>query len=191
MKKIICLLMSCLLMVGLAACAQSVEPTVTEDIVGAPTEDVVEAPTTENTEPVEENPVESEPVDSVDTSVVYYIYHPNDDVNGLDLFVIDTDELTYERLLEAWKMAGQFNEEIKINSFEIVDNVIVVDFNQAFGDLICSMGSSGEAMVVNSVVNTFVDTYQTSAFRFTVEGEVLESGHVVYDFDLNFYEDVQ
>ena len=191
MKKIICLLMSCLLMVGLAACAQSVEPTVTEDIVGAPTEGVVETPTTENTEPVDENPVVNEPVDSVDTPMVYYVYYPNADANGLEISVVDTDELTHGRLLKSWKMAGGFNDEIKINTFEIVDNIIVVDFNQAFGDLVCSMGSSGEAMVVNSVVNTFVDTYQASAFRFTVEGEVLESGHVVYDFDLNFYEEIQ
>ena len=37
-------------------------------------------------------------------------------------------------------------------------------------------------MVVGSVVNTFLDAFQAESVYFTVDGQILESGHVIYDF---------
>jgi len=63
-----------------------------------------------------------------------------------------------------------------------------IDFNRSFADLICSMGTAGELMITGSVVNTFLSAFQAESVYFTVDGEILESGHVIYDFPLTFVE---
>ena len=52
------------------------------------------------------------------------------------------------------------------------------------------MGTAGEYIIIGSLVNTFLENYQdtvTSIF-ITVNGEIIESGHVIYDFELIRYE---
>ena len=37
------------------------------------------------------------------------------------------------------------------------------------------------------VVNTFLDAFQAESVYFTVDGQILESGHVIYDFAMPFF----
>ena len=78
-------------------------------------------------------------------------------------------------------------DTVSVNSFTIDNDQITVDFNKAFGGVVNSMGSSGELMIVGSVVNTFLDAFQAKSFYFTVEGKTFESGHVIYDFPMSFF----
>ena len=78
-------------------------------------------------------------------------------------------------------------DTVSINSFAIDSSVITIDFNKAFADTVCSMGTSGELMIVGSVVNTFLDAFQAESVYFTVDGQILESGHTIYDFNLTFF----
>lgn len=63
-----------------------------------------------------------------------------------------------------------------------------VDFNAAFRDRILPMGTAGEYGVLGSVVNTFLTAYDAQSMVITVEGEPLETGHAVYDTPLSFFE---
>ena len=74
-----------------------------------------------------------------------------------------------------------------MNSFAVEDGLITVDFNRSFADVVCSMGTSGELMIVGSVVNTFLDAFRAESVAFTVDGQILESGHTIYDFALTFF----
>ena len=44
------------------------------------------------------------------------------------------------------------------------------------------MGTAGESATIKAVVNTFLDAYGAQEAYITVDGEILESGHVIYDF---------
>ena len=50
------------------------------------------------------------------------------------------------------------------------------------------MGTSGERMVIGSVVNTLIANYEVETVSITVEGDIWESGHVIYDSPMGFFE---
>ena len=58
---------------------------------------------------------------------------------------------------------------------------------EGFADIMNQMGSSGELMIVGSVTNTFLNAFKAEKLYFTVDGEVFESGHTIYDFELTFF----
>ena len=55
-----------------------------------------------------------------------------------------------------------------------------------FRTYVCSMGTSGEWVVLSSVANTFLDAYDAEEFYISIQNDVLETGHNVYDFPLTF-----
>ena len=73
---------------------------------------------------------------------------------------------------------------------QTVDGVesLDVDFNEAFGAYVCSMGTTGEYYTIGSVVNTFLDAYGCEKVKITVEGNTLESGHAEYPGYMNRFE---
>ena len=89
-------------------------------------------------------------------------------------------------MIEQLVAAGVLKDGIAVNSLRKDGTQLVIDFNQAFADLVCSMGTSGEYIIVGSTVNTFLSAYEAKSVFFTVNGEILESGHVIYDFPMEF-----
>ena len=73
-------------------------------------------------------------------------------------------------------------------SAELVDTQLTLDFNQAFADQLKTYGTSGERMMIGCVVNTFLRAYDAQTVYITIDGGILESGHVIYDFPIGFME---
>ena len=73
---------------------------------------------------------------------------------------------------------------------QTVDGVesLEIDFNEAFGAYVCSMGTTGEYYTIGSVVNTFLDAYGCEKIKITVEGNTLETGHAEYPGYMNRFE---
>lgn len=73
---------------------------------------------------------------------------------------------------------------------QTVDGVksLDVDFNEAFGAYVCSMGTTGEYYTIGSIVNTFLDVYGCEKVKITVEGNTLETGHAEYPGYMNRFE---
>ena len=117
----------------------------------------------------------------------YSIYVPNDNADGFHVLTVDTADISAETVLAELKARGVLPDAVAINRFNIEQGLITLDFNQAFADVVCSMGTSGELMIVGSVVNTFLDAFQAETVYFTVDGQILESGHTIYDFALSFF----
>ena len=175
MKRILTLLLICVLLAGCAAAAQQQEPTILPIIETDPTQ----IPTTLETEsPATEAPVMQS----------YQIYLPNDNADGFEVEVIETTEITADSVLAELQGRGALPDAVAINQFSIEGTQLNIDFNQPFADLICSMGTAGELMITGSVVNTYLSAFQAESVFFTVNGEILESGHVIYDFALTFVE---
>ncbi len=139
----------------------------------------------ETTLPVVET-VETVPstTETLDTIIVF---SPNEDLDGYIQTEVQGHQLT---ILEALVEVGVLPAEVQVNeiAWDSEARTIHVDFNAAFQDLIHTQGSTGELMIMGSVVNTFLTANDAETMTITVEGEILESGHVIYDFPMEFYQ---
>ena len=118
------------------------------------------------------------------------VYHGNDNADGFETTTFEVNCCNGTTLVEKLIEAGALNEGVELLSESYDGTCLHLDFNGAFRDLVCSMGSSGEYMVIGSVVNTFLYNYSDIAQSvfITVNGEIFESGHVIYDFELTRHE---
>ena len=190
MKKILCTLLVCVILVSLVACNKAPtkqEPIGNSNETNPPTVTTsIEKDETETPEETTSVPVE-DPIESIPQLLSYNIYVPNENANGFVVETISTEEISEETVLVELKKYNVLTEDVSINSFHVENNLITIDFNQAFADIVCSMGTSGEMMVLGSVVNTFLDAFQAESVYFTVDGQILESGHAIYDFAMSFF----
>lgn len=186
MKKILCVLFAAVMLFGFAACGKS---PITPQYVD--TQNVNDpSPATEPIEKGEPEILDSlseETIESVSQLVSYSIYVPNDNADGFDLETIRTEVISAENVLAELKKRNVLPDAVFVNSFNMDNGLITMDLNQAFADVVCSMGTSGELMIVGSVVNTFLDAFQADYVYFTVNNQILESGHTIYDFAMPFF----
>ncbi|WP_296899085.1 GerMN domain-containing protein [uncultured Megamonas sp.] len=70
-------------------------------------------------------------------------------------------------------------KDTQVLSVKVKDNIATVDFNKAFKTNFTG-GSTGELMLIGSIVNSLTEFTEIKAVRFTVEGKVLEAldGHL-------------
>ena len=169
MKKIIALLLC-----GLFLCGCTPEAVPTEPVTEPTAEPEVQMATVPETQP------EVFPIT---------IYHGNANADGFETTEFEVEEMNMNVLVEKLIEVGVLNEDVVIGSMQFRDGGLVLNFNDAFADQINTMGTSGERMLVGSVVNTFLTAFnKVDKVSILVSGEVLESGHVVYDEPMGFFE---
>ena len=176
MKRMIALLLCCLL---LTACSLNATggTTGTEADITAP--DATEAPTEALTEAPTEAPTEAQPQSLT-------LYYGDDNAEFILSKEVQVAEITADTIIEQLISAGVLREGVAVNSMFQNGSSLFVDFNQEFANLVCSMGTAGEYIIIGSTVNTFLGAFQATSVTFTVNGQVLESGHAIYDFPLTF-----
>ena len=160
MKKLIALLLSVLLLYGCAPSTPATEPA-TEP----PTDPVTEAPL-----------------------VGVTIYHGNANADGFETTAFETEEITADVLMEKLIEVGVLDAAVVLNAMEDRDGHLELDFNSAFADQINTMGTAGERMMMGSVVNTFLTAFDAGTVSVRVDGQILETGHVIYDEPMGFFE---
>ena len=168
MKKLLSILLSCVLLSG---CAINLQP---QTII--PTDIVKPTDATESTE------TQTDPTEEL---VTFTVYTPDENLIG---FIATEVTASRESALDALIAAGVMNEGIAVNTVELDGKLLKLDLNSAFADLINQQGTTGERMVMGSLVNTYLSAYQSETVLITVEGQILESGHVIYDFPMGFFE---
>ena len=131
-------------------------------------------------------------VSNEDKSVDIQLYVSNDDATEFVSESVKIDELTPENIVNALVKKSVLPSDIQVLKCEeqIVDGVksLDVDFNEAFGAYVCSMGTTGEYYTIGSIVNTFLDAYGCEKVKITVEGNTLETGHAEYPGYMNRFE---
>lgn len=196
MKKLLCVLVACLL---LTACAGREAPDATgvANETTTPTESsAASSVPAETTTPASSDVIQetqlafsvSDAASSVpqeDTLTRFTLYTPNDNADGFLATEVEGDKITPMNMLIE---AGVLSEAILLNYVKWEADLLTADFNASFRDLLLSQGTAGEKMLMGSVVNTFLSAYQTESMMITVEGQILESGHVIYDFPMEYFE---
>ena len=127
-----------------------------------------------------------------DESAEITIYASNDDATAFISESVKIDELTPEHIVNALVQKSALSSDIQVLKCEeqTVDGVksLNVDFNEAFGTYVGSMGTTGEYYTIGSVVNTFLDAYGCEQIKITAERNTLESGHAEYPGYMNRFE---
>ena len=147
-----------------------------------PDEQLIQKPTEITTEPPTDAP--TEPV-----LIPVTIYHGNDNADGFETLKVTVETLDARVITQKLVEAGVLAEGTTLLSHEVVDACLRLDFNEAFLTYLNTMGTSGERTMIGSVVNTFLTAYpEAESVSITANGEIMESGHVIYDFELTFFE---
>ena len=127
-----------------------------------------------------------------DESTEITIYTSNDDATAFVSDSVKIDELTPENIVNALIEKSVLLSDVQVLKCDkqTVDGVesLEIDFNEAFGAYVCSMGTTGEYYTIGSVVNTFLDAYGCEKVKITVEGNTLETGHAEYPGYMNRFE---
>ena len=143
-----------------------------------PDEQLIKKPTEITTEPP------TEPV-----LIPVTIFHGNDNADGFETLEVTVETLDASVITQKLVEAGVLAEGTMLLSHEVINNCLYLDFNEAFLTHLNTMGTSGERMMIGSVVNTFLTAYpEAESVSITANGEIMESGHVIYDFELTFFE---
>ena len=148
-----------------------------------PDEQLIQKPTTPLTE--------SAPPDKIYIAqpIQITIYHGNDNADGFETLEVTVDVLDASVITQKLVEAGVLAEGTTLLSHNLVGTCLHLDFNEAFLTHLNTMGTSGERMMIGSVVNTFLTAYpEAESVSITANGEIMESGHVIYDFELTFFE---
>jgi hypothetical protein len=198
MRKIICILLAVVMLFSLTACKnKDKEASKTDDKQTITTEKVEKTEQTESTEQTEkteptipeketEAPTEPEKETFVPELLEYRIYLPNENANGFDTKIIECEYFDIEDMIQELKNHNALPEDVVVNDYGFEGNTINIDFNEAFGNYMNTMGTSGELMVTGTVVNTLIDAFDVEYVFFTVNGEIFESGHAIYDTPIGF-----
>ena len=191
MKKLLTMTMVILLLVSsLSACVQTpVVPDVSE-----PTPPQVTDPSAPEMDPSEnEDQLPLAELDAV-------LFLPNDMADG---FIEKTVaiEATPENLIAALVDNGALPTGLEILKFEhtiddtpvasgddavspAVGDSITMDCSEELQTALASTGTAGEWLMVGSLTKTVLNFYDADFLILTVDGEMVSTGHTIYDFPL-------
>ena len=113
------------------------------------------------------------------------IFVPDDQAEYLqgEYITVIADEPLPEQLIAALAEAKVIPEDVEIVDcqYKLVDGKVKLDLNGAFLDALEGSGSAGEAMILYSVVDTFLFNFpMAGSLILTAEGECIETEHGSY-----------
>lgn len=181
MKKLLILTILCCLL--LTACGSTPPESTEPSPIPSDTQAIASDPTE-----TESEPTQTEPTDAAPQVLKFTLYTPNENADGFYATDIVIEELTAQNVILELQKEKVLSEDIEINSAVLEGSRLSLDFNAAFRDQLLTYGTAGERMMIGSVVNTFLCAYGAETVMITVDSEILESGHVVYDFPMEFFE---
>lgn len=121
-------------------------------------------------------------------SVCFTAYRGNENADGLLSREVYVQAITPRAVLSALVEDGVLTDDVSVLEMRREGDELFLDFNTAFADRLNAMGTAGESVTIAATVNTFLSAYNARTVLITVEGNTLESGHVIYDMPLTYTE---
>lgn len=120
----------------------------------------------------------------------YILYLPDEEYIEFTTIekTIASKENLAKLIIESLHDEGVLSENVTLLSFDINDEVIIINLSKDFETLISSQGTTGEYFIIGCIVNSFIDNYNVEKVQILVEGNTFESGHVIYDKPQTKYE---
>lgn len=195
-KMVVVLLTGVLL--SISACSNSAKADISQSDSQNTKQSEVDKNKNEQTEDNNKNEVtdevdkENNQMNQENNSIEIKVYVCNDDATAFVSESVKIDELTPENIVNALIDKSVLSSDVQVLKCDkqTVDGVesLEIDFNEAFGAYVCSMGTTGEYYTIGSIVNTFLDAYGCEKVKITVEGNTLETGHAEYPGYMNRFE---
>lgn len=195
-KMVVVLLTGVLL--SISACSNSAKADTSQSDSQNTKQSEVDKNKNEQTEDNNKNEVtdevnkENNQMNQENNSIEIKVYACNDDATAFVSECVKIDELTPENIVNALIEKSVLSSDVQVLKCDkqTVDGVesLEIDFNEAFGAYVCSMGTTGEYYTIGSIVNTFLDAYGCEKVKITVEGNTLETGHTEYPGYMNRFE---
>ena len=117
-------------------------------------------------------------------SITYY--HGNDRGSQLVAETTLIPKLTAQALLDLLAEQKVIPQGTGVRNFRLADGVITLDLTREFEEEAQTLSRSKEEIMVGSLVNTFLETYEASGLELTTEGRILKTRHHLYDGVLEF-----
>ena len=132
------------------------------------------------------------------------LYLPNETADGF-LVEQETVEASAQGIVDALIANGVVPEGTAVEAFslendgtetregdvvryEVGETSIALDLSEEFLAAVAETGTTGETMVLGSLVNTMLTAYNAETLTLTCGGAAVETGHVVYDRPLSFFD---
>ena len=146
-----------------------------------------------NAPPATQPPVQTEPPVRTEAptqpeTLPLGVYRPNENADGVVRIEVQVEEVSEAVIAQMLVSLDVLSVGTEVNSLVQDGGQLTADFNAAFRTRLNSYGTAGEIVMLQSVVNTFLEAYGAESILLTVDGETLESGHAVYDSPLTFVE---
>lgn len=105
---------------------------------------------------------------------IYYVDDLSAAVVGQKMDISDEYDI-WNALIEY----GILTSECRLLSLDVneAERTIDLDFNTATADRINSMGTTGETEIVGCIVNTYLEAYDCTGIKLTVEGQDFVTSH--------------
>lgn len=136
---------------------------------------------TEETATAEETLETESAEESVSEGIPLTLYLSNENADGFVQEEVCISELDENLILEQLILKGALPEGVAVNAFSQDGKELTLDMNQAFADYAGSMGTTGEYFAFGCLVNTFLDAFDTESIMITAEGDVISTGHNIYE----------
>ena len=131
----------------------------------------------------DEEPVQPDnPNPSGGESVIVYV--PDEQGETLTPVGADAKDDSDQALVDALIAANSLPAGVEVQSSSVEDSVLKLDMNAAYGEAVRASGTTGESMLIYSLVNTFAQARGVGQVLITVDGAPLETGHDIYDYPL-------
>ena len=120
------------------------------------------------------------------------IFYGNEDGDRILSEVIEMESVTAAKVMQQLVKKEVVSAEAKVLGItkQTQDGKIRLKLNMSkeFGEFVSTMGSSGEYIIVGSLVNTFLRVYDADDVLILIEGETFETGHQTYENYLQYFQ---
>lgn len=198
------LMLGTLTMMTFAACNENVQGTVNEQGTVSQQEENLNAADHESvssqeiseevgqTDASDENPEELLQIAEISPEKKQVeIFFGNENGDGIISEVVEMEPVTATKVLGELTKKNIVSADSRVIglSKQTKDGKIHLKLNMSkeFGEYVSMMGTSGEYIVVGSLVNTFLKAYDAEDVLILIEGEPFETGHQLYENYLQFY----
>lgn len=121
--------------------------------------------------------------------VMLDVFYSNEEATGFDSKQVELQRVTPEALIEELAKVNVVSYDTKVLSFFQSGEHLSLDLSEDFSKYLNMMGSSGEYIVIGSLVNSFLTYYEADDILIMVDGKGLATSHAIYDKPLTMFED--